>query len=124
MARFGTVILIYFVVGAMMWGGGAIIWTETGLNSLIIEDPQSGDVNDDTSQQLEEAGGPIREAAQSFGGPVLAIWNIVVQFIGYLFWPITVLQSVNAPPRLIVLLGGTPSVAFLAGIIRLIRDSA
>jgi len=124
MTRFGTVIMVYFVVGAVMWGGGAIAWSETGLNSLIIEDPQTGEVNDNTTEQFEQAGGPIRQAAQSFGGPVLAIWNIVVQFIGYLFWPVTTLQSVNAPPRLVVLLGGAPSVAFVAGTIRLIRDSA
>jgi hypothetical protein len=124
MARFGNVIMVYFIIGAVMWGGGAIVWTETGLNTLIIQDPQSGQVNENTSSQLEDAGGPIREAAQSFGGPVLAIWNIVVQFVGYLFWPVATLQSVGAPPRLTVLLGGPPSVAFLGGVIRLIRESA
>lgn len=124
MARFGRIIVVYFVIGAVMWGGGAIAWSESGLNTLIIEDPATGQVNEDTTTQLEDTGGPLRQAAQSFGGPVLAIWNIVVKFIGYLFWPITVLQSVNAPPRLVVLLGGTPSIAFLGGIIRLIRNSA
>lgn len=124
MARFGQLILIYFVVGATMWGGGAIAWSESGVGTLIVEDPQTGEVNSDTTDQLEQADGPIRRAAQSFGGPVLAIWNIVIKFIGYLFWPLTVLQGVGAPPRLTVLLGGAPSVAFLGGVIRLIRDSA
>jgi len=124
MARFGEIIMVYFVIGAMMWGGGAIAWSETGLNNLIIEDPQTAEVNEETSGELEDAGGPIREAAQTFGGPVLAIWNIVVQFIGYLFWPIVTLQSVGAPPRLTVLLGGAPSVIFLGSVIRLIRNSA
>jgi len=124
MARFGDVVLAYFVIGAIMWGGGAIQWAETGVNSFIIEDPQTAEVNEETSDKLESAGGPIREAAQSFGGPVLAVWNIVVQLIGALFWPVTVLQSVNAPPRIIVLLGGTPSIAFLGGALRLIRESA
>jgi len=124
MARFGNILLVYFVIGAMMWGGGAIVWSETGLNTLIVEDPQAGSVNENTSNQLEDAGGPIREAAQAFGGPVLAIWNIVVQFVGYLFWPIATLQSVGAPPRLVVLLGGTPSIAFLGAVVRLIRNSA
>lgn len=124
MARFGNILLVYFVIGAVMWGGGAIIWSETGLNTLIVEDPQTGEVNENTSSQLEDAGGPIREAAQAFGGPVLAIWNIVVQFVGYLFWPIATLQSVGAPPRLVVLLGGAPSVAFLGAVVRLIRNSA
>lgn len=124
MARFGSLILVYFVIGAVMWGGGAIVWSEAGVGTLIIEDPQTGTVNDDTVDELEDAGGPIRQAAEQIGGPVLAIWNIIIKFIGYLFWPITVLQAVNAPPRITVLLGGTPSIAFLGGIIRLIRDSA
>lgn len=124
MARFGNILLVYFVIGAVMWGGGAIVWSETGLNTLIIENPQTGEVNEQTSGQLEDAGGPIREAAKTFGGPVLAIWNIVVQFIGFLFWPIVTLQSTGAPPRLTVLLGGSVSIVFLGSILRLIRNSA
>lgn len=124
MARFGTIVIVYFIIGATMWGGGAIAWTESGVGTLIIEDPQTGQVNDETTNDLSEADGPIRQAAQSFGGPILAVWNIIVQFIGFLFWPVTVLQAVNAPPRIVVLLGGAPSVAFLAGTIRLIRESA
>jgi len=81
-------------------------------------------VNENTSNQLEQSGGPIQEAAKSMGGPILAIWNFVVQFIGYLFWPVTVLQSVNAPPRVTVLVGGAFSVMFLGAVIRLIRSSA
>lgn len=124
MARFGSIIMVYFVIGAVMWGGGAIAWSESGIGQLVVTDPQAGEVNEDLSGDLENSGGPLRQAAQNFGGPVLAIWNIVVKFIGYLFWPVTVLQSVNAPPRLVVLLGGTPTLAFLGGILRLITRSA
>lgn len=125
MARFAQILLAYFMIGAVMWGGGVIVWTQTGIGGLIIEDTTGGvDVNENTSKQLERSGGPIREAAASLGGPILAIWNFVARFIGYLFWPITVLQSVNAPPRVVVTLGGGPSVMFLGGVIRLIRRSA
>lgn len=125
MARFAAVLLAYFVIGAVMWGGGAIAWSDSGVGGLIIKDTAGGvDVNENTSEQLERSGGPIREAAAQLGGPILAIWNFVVQFIGYLFWPVTVLQSVNAPPRAIVLAGGAMSVMFLGSVIRLIRRSA
>jgi len=126
MARFAQVLLAYFVIGAVMWGGGAIVWEEAGVGGLIIEDVsgENVDVNENTSDQLERSGGPIREAASAFGGPILAIWNFVVRFIGFLFWPVTVLQTVNAPPRAVVLAGGSLSVMFLGGVIRLIRRSA
>jgi len=125
MARFGSVLLAYFVIGAVMWGGGAIVWDDSGVGGLIIEDVTNGtQVNEETGAQLEQAGGPIRQAAASFGGPILAIWNFIARFIGYLFWPITVLQVVSAPPRVVVLGGGSLSVLFLGGVLRLIRRSA
>jgi len=125
MARFAAVLLAYFTIGATMWGGGAIIWDDTGVNGLIIKSVDNGtEVNENTSDRLERSGGPIREAAAALGGPILAIWNFLVQFIGFLFWPVTVLQSVNAPPRAVVLGGGSLSVMFLGSVIRLIRRSA
>jgi hypothetical protein len=124
MARFGSIIMVYFVIGAVMWGGGAIAWEDSGVGSLVIQDPQTGEVNNELSSDLENTGGPLRQAAQGFGGAVLGIWNIVIKFVGYLFWPVTVLQSVNAPPRLVVLLGGTPTLAFLGSVLRLITRSA
>jgi len=129
MARFAAVILAYFVIGATMWGGGVIQWDDTGIGGLIITDPgaekgESVKVNENTSSTLEQSGGPIRQAAGSVAGPILAIWNFIVQFIGFLFWPVTVLQSVTAPTRVVVLAGGAVSVMFLGAIIRLIRRSA
>jgi len=125
MSRFSDMLLAYFVIGAVMWGGGAIAWQDSGVGGLIIKDTTDGvSVNENTSQQLERSGGPIREAAKSMGGPILAIWNFVAQFIGYLFWPVTVLQTANAPPRVVVLLGGSLSTMFLGAIVRLIRRSA
>jgi hypothetical protein len=125
MVRFSSIIVAYFVIGALMWGGGAIAWDDTGLGGLIIDDPVNGvQTNESTADELENAGGPIQQSLQQLGGPLLAIWSIIVQFIGYLFWPIMVLQTANAPPRITVLLGGSFSVAFLSGTVRLIRGSA
>lgn len=125
MARFSAVVLAYFVIGATMWGGGAIQWDNSGVGGLIVKSTDGGvTVNENTSQDLEQAGGPIQESAKSLGGPILAIWNFVIKFIGFLFWPITTLASNNAPPQVTVLGGGSLSVMFIGATIRLIRRSA
>lgn len=125
MVRFNEILAAYFVIGALMWGGGAIAWSETGVGQLFIEDVAGDvDVNENTTSQLENANGPIQEAVGALGAsPLLAVWNIIVGLIGYLTWPVTVLQSVNAPPRITVLAGGTMLVLFFGAVIRLIRTS-
>ncbi|WP_225334246.1 hypothetical protein [Halomicrobium urmianum] len=124
--RFSHVILTYFVIGAIMWGGGAIMWDSAGVGGFIIDDPTTGgvDANESTADDLENMGGPIQQSLQQLGGPLLAVWNFIVKLIGYVFWPITVLQSANAPPRVTVLLGGSFSMAFIGATVRLIRGSA
>jgi hypothetical protein len=126
MVRFSNILAAYFVVGALLWAGGAIQWGQTGVAGLIVDTPEEGvEVNNETADQLQQRGGPIQEAAGALGAsPILAVWNLLVGLIGYLFWPITVLQGVNAPPRIVVLLGGTPTVLFYGSFIRLIRTSA
>jgi hypothetical protein len=124
MVQFSQILVTYFVIGAVMWGGGAIAWGETGLVGQFIEDPggpnSQVEANQQTGDQLARSGGPIQEAAQSVGGSgLLAVWNIVAGIIGFAFWPVGVLVSVDAPPRLIVLAGGSMSTAFVAGVIRL-----
>lgn len=123
--RFQTIILGYFLIGALMWGGGVIQWDDSGVGGLIIEQNNGNvEANEDTAQSVRESGGAIQEAVNSFAGPLAAIWNFVAKFIGYLFWPITTLQSVNAPPRIVVLLGGGLTMAFIGAFIRLFKGSA
>ena len=124
--RFGSVIMAYFLIGAVMWGGGAISWGNTGLAGQFIASPGGGgsatQVNQSTTAQLQRTGGPIQEAVQSIGGSgLLAVWNLLAGLIGYLFWPIGVLVTVNAPPRLVVVFGGALVIGFFAGFIRLVR---
>lgn len=124
MVRFGHVVMAYFVMGAVMWGGGAIMWGDAGLGAIIVDQPAAGGVNDQTVQDLEDAGGPIQNALSQVGaGALIAVWNLVVKFFGFLTWPMTVLANGGAPPRVWVLLGGTPTMAFYTGVIRLIRTS-
>jgi hypothetical protein len=122
--RFSHIVLLYAVCGMVMWGGGAIAWGQSGVAGLLIEDPGSGSLNQETSDSLEQLGGPIQEAAAAVGGTgLLAAWNLIVKILSFLFWPIVTLQGANAPPRVWVTIGGTPTVAFYAALITLIRSS-
>lgn len=125
--RFGHVLLAYFVMGAVMWGGGALAWGDVPLGGFVIDDPSAGNIsiNENTSQGLEQVGGPIQQAARTVGGTgLLAVWNLLAAVIGMMFWPITALIVANAPPRVIVLFGGAPTIAFYGALFRVIRSSA
>lgn len=123
--RFSHIVLAYAVMGMVMWGGGAIAWADSGVATLIVDDPATDSVNTETSDQLRELGGPIQEAAATVEGTgLLAAWNVIVKILGFLFWPIVTLQSIGAPARVWVLFGGTPTVAFWVSAVRIIRSSA
>lgn len=126
--RFTNILMAYFVIGVVMWGGGAIVWDDAGVGQFFINDP-TGDtadqvVNAETGTKLNNLGGPITQVVgQTIGGGLIATWNLLVGVIGFVFWPTTVLLSVNAPPS-VVLLGTSLTVAFFGAIMRLVRGSA
>lgn len=126
--RFGQLVVAYFLIGSVMWAGGAIAWSDAGVgNFLITADADEGTVEQsaNTTDDLTELGGPIEEAASQVDGlGLLAVWNLLVKLIGYLTWPITVLQSVDAPVEIVVILGGTFQMAFFVSVIRVVRGSA
>ncbi|RDZ65978.1 hypothetical protein C5B90_06420 [Haloferax sp. Atlit-12N] len=125
--RFSHILLVYFVMGAMMFGGGVIEWNQSGVVGIFVEysPGEQVDVNQDTANDLERLGGPIQEAAESIGGGALiALWSILSNIIGYLFWPITTLLSLNAPLEIVLIFGGIPTVAFFGGIITLIGSTS
>ena len=124
MVRFANIVIGYFIIGAVMWGGGALVWSDAGVGTLFINNPQTGDINENTTEQLKETGGPIQQAANAATGGLIAVWNLMVQLIGFLFWPIQTLADSNAPPQIVVLFGGTPTVAFVGAVIRVVRGSA
>jgi hypothetical protein len=124
--RLTKLILAYFLIGAVMWGGGVVDWQDAGVGQLIIQDAGSNpEANQQTADQLSSLGGPIQLAASTVeGAGLIAVWNILVKIIAYFNWPIVTLLSVDAPPRVAVIFGGTPVVAFYGAFIRLVRSSA
>jgi len=124
--RFSQIVLAYLVIGAVMWAGGAVAWGDSGINQFFIEQGEDGTIEATQGPQSElgNVGATIQNVIASFGAPLVLIWNLVTGIISWLNWPIAVLVTVGAPPRIIVLLGGPFTAAFYLSIIRVVRTSA
>jgi len=125
MARLGNVILTYFIIGAVLWGSGVLDASQLGVANIFFDFGSNGvAAAEQPSTLLGQVGGTIQDVAGGIIGPILGVWTAVRELIGVLFWPVTVLISVNAPDSVVVLLGGTPTVAFFMGVIRTVRESS
>lgn len=125
MARLGSVVLTYFVIGAVLWGSGVLDASQLGVANIFFDfSGNSVGAAEQPTTLLGQVGGTIQDVAGGLVGPILGVWTAVRELIGVLFWPVTVLISVNAPDSVVVLLGGTPTVAFFMGVIRTVRESA
>lgn len=123
--RFSNVILAYLVIGGVMFAGGAISFSEAGVNQFFVE-YNSGDISASGESEgvLGGLGNAITEAAALAGGVIILIWNLITGLFTYLNWPVTVLLSVNAPTRVVLLMGVPLNAAFYLAVIRLLRSSA
>lgn len=123
--RFSTIILLYFVIGVVMFGGGAIDWSESGAATWFV-DYEDGvmDASNNAEGELSGLKGAITAIVNAVAGPILLIYNLVVGLLTFIHWPIIVLSSNNAPPAVIALLGGAFQVGFYMSFIRLLRVSA
>jgi hypothetical protein len=126
MARLGSVVITYFVIGAVMWGSGLLDAGQLGVAEIFFDFGADGTVQASQQPQglLDAMGNSIVDVAGGLVGPVLAVWNVLTELISVLFWPVVALRSTGAPTSAVVLLGGTPTVAFFMGIIRTVRESA
>lgn len=122
--RLTTILVTYLIVGAVMFGGGVLAWDDAGVAGYLIEDPETGEVNEDVSSDLESARGPIQEAAGAVGGGgLLAVWTFLSNLFSFLYWPISTLNALGAPPAVTAILGGPLSLGFTLGMIRLVASS-
>jgi len=122
--RFTRIVLLYFVLGAVMFGGGAISFQEAGVAGFFVEDRADGFGPSDADDELSGLDGAITQLVGEFLGAIQLVYNLVVGLLGYLNWPIVVLLSHNAPPQAVLLLGGSFTAAFYLGVIRLVQSSA
>lgn len=126
MARFSGVIITYFVLGVMMYGAGLVDPGSLGVLDVFFDVSEDGAVTtkEEPEGLLGKMGGTLQQVAGGLFGPILAIWEVVSGLIGLLFWPVSVLMRLGAPPEIILLFGGVPSVAFFVSVIRLVKESA
>jgi len=126
--RFGQVLMAYFICGVLLWATvPAVGWGQVGVGGEILDNPDDGSVQgqDSVQNDLEGIGGAISSAVQTVsGGGILAVWGIISGFISLVFWPVTVMIAVNAPGVITVLAGGSLSMAFIVGLIKIVRGSA
>jgi len=123
--RFTRIILLYFVLGAVMFGGGAIDFQDAGVAGFFVEhDSGSFAASDQADEELEGLGGAISQLVGEFIGAVQLVYNLAVGLLGFLNWPIVVLLGVGAPPMAVLFVGGTLSASFYLSVITLVRSSA
>lgn len=122
--KLSQVLIAYFLVGALMWGGGVIDWADAGVADLIVT-PGNNSVqtNSSTGGDVTGLDDPIR-SSDSDVGLLTALLGLIAKLAGYLFWPVTVLLSVEAPAEIVVIAGGGMSVAFLGALMRFVSRQA
>jgi len=125
MVQFSNLIIVYFVVGAVMFGGGAVTFDDSGVTKFFV-DMDGNDVSPDGEPESKLSGlsGTITSLVGQFGAPLVLIWNLVVGVVSFLHWPLTVLIENNAPPRVTLLLGGTFTAMFYMALLGLVTRSS
>lgn len=87
--QWNEVVLAYFVIDAVTFGGGAVAWGDAGVGQFFIDQPgNQPTVNTTTTEQFENSSGAVETTLRAVGaGALVAVWNLMVGIIAYLFWP-------------------------------------
>lgn len=121
--KFTHVLVLYFICGSMMWAGGVVTWEEAGIVNVIMNPNTDGSlVNEETQQLIQDTSNVIEKVSSALQfAPLFAVTDLLFKLAGFVFWPITVLQIVGAPIEVVVLGGGTFTMAFLASFMGFVR---
>lgn len=123
--RFSRIVLLYFVLGAVMFGGGAVTYDDSGVTKYFIdEDGENVAAGNEPSSNLQGVAGAITSLVGQVGGATVLVWNLAVGVVSFLNWPIVVCIENGVPPSVTVLLGGSPTVMFYGSLVTLVRSSA
>lgn len=126
--RLGAMVMAYFMIGALLFGGGAIPAEETGLVGTFVDFDNEGvneeEVGTDEGGLLSNLVGPVENALNTVaGGGLIAVLNKIDAFLGFVAWPWTVMSYWNAPFIVRMLVAGPLTVAFTVGGLRVLRSS-
>lgn len=129
--QISDVVLIYFVIGAVMVGGGAVDLGGTGgegagIVGFFVQEDAEGDIQaeQNTTENLDNTDSAISTVVNLTVGAALLVWNLAIGLFTFIHWPIAVLTQNNAPPMAVLLLGGGFTAAFYMGVIGLLWRSA
>lgn len=117
------ILLLYFVMGAVMFGGGAVQFDDSGVTQYFISD-QTGEPSDQAQGELSGLDSAIASLVGQVGGAIQLVWNLVFGIVLFLNWPLTVMLDNGVPPRVSILFGGSLTVMFYGSLITLVRSSA
>lgn len=112
------VVIVYFVVGVIMVGGGALDLSDAGIANFFVEEEDDGEFTGgtDPSGQIDDTDSAVQTVVSLAVGGALLVWNFIKGLFVYLFWPLVTLYQVGAPPMATLLIGGGFTTAFYLGI--------
>lgn len=126
--RLSNLLVIYFVMGIVLFGSGVIPWNDVELADTVVDvEGENVEENEDTvtgeGGWLENPFGPIQTAVDTVsGGALLTLQNFINTVLGVWAWPVTLTNSMGAP-RIIVLLSSTLSFAFTIGVLAVFKGT-
>jgi len=117
-----NLVVMYFIVGAVMFGGGAVSWDDSGVTQFFVAN-DGGDLspNSELASTLNATDSSISSVIGVFSGGLLLVWNLVFGVVAFLHWPLVVLIEANAPVSVTLLLGGTFVAMFYVSLVRLLK---
>lgn len=125
MIRASRLILLYFVIGSVMFGGGAVTWDNSGPTQYFVTlDSHGVSPADQPTDQAEGISGMITNLLGSFTGMALIVWNLFTGLVAWMNWPLFVFMDSGAPTEVTVLLGGSLTAMFYMSVVRLVKSSA
>lgn len=123
--RIGNLILAYFVIGAMMWGGGVLTFEEAGvITAVVTTDDGRVDPGEAFSETIDRQDSIIGGVVSAFGGGLLIVWNLIKIVFDFIHWPIITLSENHAPPEITALLGGGMTLSFYIAVVTLVSRSS
>lgn len=123
--QMGNLVLAYFVIGAMMWGGGVLTFEEAGvITAVVTTDDGRVDPAQAFSDAIDRQDSIIGGVVSAFGGGLLIVWNLIKIIFDFIHWPIITLSENHAPPEITVLLGGGMTLSFYIAVAILVSRSS
>jgi len=133
MSRLSTMVMVYAMIGMLLFVSGVIPSTEVGVveqfvdeDALETDDVQANEeqVNADNGGLLANLVDPIQNALSTVaGGTVLAVLNKINVFLGYVTWPFELADDMGMPWQLDLLFSTTSVILYTFGGLKVLKSS-